>query len=193
MKNFVLSGLAAVAVCAFAPAASAATFDIDDGSGKFVTEFAEADGSYINASFKNTVTNAFSDTFTFELPVNGLGSGSLSATFLNAATLIITSVVVQSGGTSTTFLPGTGDNDIRTTATGLSLNTTGVPLFGGPNNSITVNGTAGSTPITYTGNITFEASAVPEASTWALMILGIGAVGFAARRSRKTTVRVAYA
>ena len=35
--------------------------------------------------------------------------------------------------------------------------------------------------------------AVPEPSTWAMMLLGFGAIGFAMRRSRKNNVRVRFA
>ena len=43
-------------------------------------------------------------------------------------------------------------------------------------------------------NFSFSAAAVPEPATWAMMILGMGAVGFAMRRRNKnvsTTVRFA--
>lgn len=36
-------------------------------------------------------------------------------------------------------------------------------------------------------------AAVPEPATWAMMILGMGAVGFAMRRRQKVTTRVSYA
>ena len=36
-------------------------------------------------------------------------------------------------------------------------------------------------------------AAVPEPATWAMMIAGFGMVGFAARRSSRTTVRVTMA
>lgn len=37
------------------------------------------------------------------------------------------------------------------------------------------------------------AAAVPESATWAMMILGMGAIGFAMRRSQKVVTRVSYA
>ena len=37
------------------------------------------------------------------------------------------------------------------------------------------------------------AGAVPEPSTWALLILGFGAMGVALRGSRKTRVKLVYA
>ena len=46
----------------------------------------------------------------------------------------------------------------------------------------------------FSGNLTFTPTApVPEPATWALMLLGFGAIGFAMRRRRKDAVRVRYA
>lgn len=44
----------------------------------------------------------------------------------------------------------------------------------------------------YLDNIGLVGTAVPEAATWAMVILGIGFVGGALRRRRKTTVRFAF-
>jgi hypothetical protein len=41
--------------------------------------------------------------------------------------------------------------------------------------------------------ITQATGAVPEPATWAMMILGMGAVGFAMRRKSKVTTRVSFA
>ena len=38
-----------------------------------------------------------------------------------------------------------------------------------------------------------QPGAVPEAATWAMMILGMGAVGYAMRRRQKVTTRISYA
>jgi hypothetical protein len=39
-----------------------------------------------------------------------------------------------------------------------------------------------------TGSLTLEVSAVPEPSTWAMLILGFVAIGFMARRRRSTAL-----
>jgi hypothetical protein len=54
------------------------------------------------------------------------------------------------------------------------------------------NGMASNANFTFTSNVSAVAGAVPEPATWALMILGMGAVGFAMRR-RNTTTRVRFA
>jgi len=196
MKNFMLGGLAAVAMFAVAPAASAATFTIDapnnPSSGFFRTKVGTPDFSYVNASFENTVQGVFSDTFQFILPKSGLGSGTLSASFGNAASIIVNEVRIKTPGLADLVF---GEGAFEKTKNGISLITSDIPITGSLNqySSVTFSGEATGLPVNYNGNITFEASAVPEASTWGLMILGIGAIGFAARRSRKTTVRVAYA
>ena len=43
------------------------------------------------------------------------------------------------------------------------------------------------------GTFTLLAPSIPEPSTWALMILGFGAVGFMMRSSRRQNVKVSYA
>lgn len=42
-------------------------------------------------------------------------------------------------------------------------------------------------------NVAFVTNAVPEPATWAIMLVGFGAVGFAMRRRKKDNVRVRYA
>ena len=41
--------------------------------------------------------------------------------------------------------------------------------------------------------VTALAAAAPEPSTWGMMIVGLGVIGFALRRRRKVTARVSYA
>ena len=63
------------------------------------------------------------------------------------------------------------------------------PLIAGGNNTISVSGFSGGSGA-YEGTLSF--AAVPEPSTWLMMILGVGIAGAALRR-RRQTVKVSYA
>ncbi|MEW9854471.1 FxDxF family PEP-CTERM protein [Novosphingobium sp. M1R2S20] len=195
MNKFTLSGIATALALAVSPAANAADFYIDNpanpASGSFTTKSAAPGFTSVTAEFDNTVTApGFNDTFFFRLPLSGTGSGSLSTTFTsNANKITITDVIITTLGGVFTY----GAADIMSSPTGQLLLSGAIPVIGDPDffNKIQVIGTTNGTG-TYSGVVSF-ATAIPEASTWALMILGVGAVGFAARRSRKPTVRVKYA
>jgi hypothetical protein len=49
----------------------------------------------------------------------------------------------------------------------------------------------GAPEFAYVGNVTYSIEAVPEPSTWAMMILGFAGVGYMAYRRRKTAERAA--
>jgi hypothetical protein len=127
---------------------------------------------------------AFSDSFLFTIgpPGGGLigtGSGSIitSTSLLFSATdLDFTSVLVN--GTPLT---------INRLAGGLieSAGTSNVNIFSGQLNNITVTGLSRGSTGSYGGNVSFlPTAAVPEPGTWAMMLLGFGAVGFSMRRRR---------
>ncbi len=200
MNKIALGGIATALALAFAPAASAATFDIDQNvanaaqGGFFFTTSALPGFSSVTAAFGHTVgAPGFDDTFRFRLPVSGTGSGSITTTFVSSlAQITITDVIITNTiGQTFSFLGG--DITVNTTGTTQQFSAALIPIVGDlvNYNTIRVIGTVNGTN-TYTGTVSF-AAAVPEATTWALMILGIGAVGFAARRARKTAVRVTYA
>lgn len=54
------------------------------------------------------------------------------------------------------------------------------------------NGMASSATFTYSANAS-AVGAVPETATWAMMLAGFGAIGFAMRRRQKVVTRVSYA
>jgi hypothetical protein len=92
-----------------------------------------------------------------------------------------------------------GGFDIFNSATNASIaRVTGAQLFSGTNQapifsmgSYKLNGLL---PFSG-GTLTISAvnSAVPEPATWAMMILGMGAVGYAMRRRQKVTAKVRFA
>ena len=66
------------------------------------------------------------------------------------------------------------------------------PLIAGATNVLRVSGTTGGNAA-FSGNLNFwNMAAVPEPSTWMLMLLGMAGVGFSMRRKEKQTLRVRY-
>jgi hypothetical protein len=127
----------------------------------------------------------FSDSFLFTIgPVGGsligTGSGGITTTTslqFSTTDLDLTSVIVN--GTALT---------ISRTAGGLieTSGTSNVNIFSGQLNNITVTGVSRGLG-SYGGNLTFIPGAVPEPGTWAMMLIGFGAIGFSMRRRRRVT------
>lgn len=65
-------------------------------------------------------------------------------------------------------------------------------LVPGGNNVLNVNGTSGGNAA-FSGTLSFASvAAVPEPTTWMLMLMGMAGVGFSMRRKKDTTLRVRY-
>lgn len=136
-------------------------------------------------------TNAV-DRFIFTIPQTGLGSGSVvSNTFSigSAQDLDFVSVVFNNGFQN--FFATIDNSGLGSTAT----IQTAVPIFAGVQNILTITystkSTTGSVATKYDGNLSFNP--VPEPATWALMLAGFGAIGFAMRRQRKAQPQVRFA
>ena len=183
MRRTLAALAAASALVVLAPAASAATFV--PGSPQFVVIGNPVTGP-VSAQIGNTGTGSgiLQDLFQFTLGANGLGAGSL------------TSVAAVLGATNDTdllsvFVNGLAanlvvDNDPLTETFSLA----GVPITAGTLNTITVNYLSRG-QFSYGGNITFNAGGVtpvtpvvPEPATWAMMLVGFGALGAAMRRRK---------
>lgn len=193
MNRALLSTLAAVAAFAAAPAAHAADFFPSTPgmpNNNFIVSEDETTGD-VSAYIGNIVKAGsiadpapFTDTFSFIIDLSGLGSGTLATSTsvaFNRNDLDITSVFINSLQAIKSF-----------SADGLSETFTlsGVPIIGGQENKITIVGLSRGNG-SYGGNISFS-PAVPETGTWAMMIIGFGAVG-AAMRYRRRQTKVAYA
>lgn len=198
MFKMLLGGAAAALTLAAATGAQAANFtpaDCTPGNIHFcVTGDAEAPGvdDYITAVITNTFSaaTAIDDTFFFRIDKNGVGSGGLNTSFSSVNTLLtITDVIIN--GVS---YAGQIDNS----GAGSSLEVNGIPIVSGADNFIRIIGSfappASGGRGVYTGNLTFTA-AIPEAGTWAMMMLGVGVVGGAMRRRKQgaAKVRLQYA
>ncbi|TNE43730.1 MAG: PEP-CTERM sorting domain-containing protein [Sphingomonadales bacterium] len=172
MKKSVLAASAVMLATIMAPAANAAVVDGIDLSSSVSDSF----GGIVGAG-------SFSDAFTFTLN---------EASALTSAS--ITNILVELTGlgdidfTSVDFDGNTFFNITNNFDNSMDLAyISGVPLAAG-DHTLTVQGIAYGTA-SYGGNITI--SPVPEPATWAMMIAGIAAVGFAMRR-RKQTTRVVF-
>ena len=191
MKKLTLVVLATM-TCAFsASGASAATFFFDAGDMDLAFG---ADGS-ISASFgRSGIGNGtpeggpigdFTDIYNFIVPSSGLASGSITTntSFLGSSTdLDLVSVFF---------------NGVKLTGTSVGLNealfANAVPIFGGQLNTITINGfSRGNGSYGARGSFVPLNAAIPEPSTWAMLILGFGLVGYSARR-RRVNSRISYA
>lgn len=172
MKNYLLAASAAIAAVAMAPAAHAANFNIN----------LVQNGNTFTADFGNEGLNgAFSDTFTF-LPAlsESLGDIGLIQLGLNMASITFTTLKINDYDLMPFLSPMGG---------GQGVGLLELPL--GPGTHVlTVAGNAGGNA-SYSGLVNFVTTPVPEAATWAMMILGLAAVGFTMRR-RSYTQRVAF-
>jgi hypothetical protein len=188
--------LAATAAVAIAPAAQAATILPDNPGGvpgAYFNVSGDINSGPISATFGRSGigVGTFTDDFVFRIDQMGLGSGSITtilAGIAGSATDLDFDMVTFSNGTST-FPVLTVDTGFQESG-GLS----NIPIMSGALNTLSVTYTSRGQG-SFGGNLSFAPtiSAIPEPSTWAMMILGFGAVGVALRRRRKDEVRVGYA
>ena len=180
MIKYALAGAVAALTLAAAPA-QATTYNIGS-SNFFITNGAGPFDPLIKAIFFNSYDSgtSFDDTFTFIIPQNGVGSGSISTSFSSTLNNIVIDQLIINGVSYTL------DSD----ASGQSAVVGGIPIVSGIQNYIRVVGTINGAGGDYAGTATFNATAVPEPASWALLISGFAILGGALRR-RPTRVSFA--
>ena len=169
LKGKYLAALGAMAVLGAAGAADAAVYNI--------TLTALPDGTY-TAGLASTVTGsgAFTDTFNFTIPIPGNASSTLASIVIGGLTNInFGSVTLNSAAGSAPFTINSGALDQAT----LTLASVLPGVASIVVNGSVVNGTGGS----YGGAVNI--APIPEPATWAMMILGMGMVGFGLRLRRR--------
>jgi hypothetical protein len=194
MKRRLSIGLLASAL-AFAPAANAA--DYVPGDPQFVVSgnpFTGTDTVSAHIGSEGLDGTSF-DRYLFTIgPVGGssigLGAGSVSTIFSGLpgadTDLDFGEISFFNGfNTFTTMSTHIGNQEVA----GLF----DVPIFSGIQNILTINYTARGEG-SYGGDLNFTPTpAIPEPMTWALMLIGFGAMGFVMRRRKSQEVRVRYA
>ncbi len=186
MKTLLLAASAAFAALAMSPAASAAPLLCPGGTyGNQACSFSEADqtGSFSNTFSKGEINAAqgsiaFDDLFDIDL-TGGIDLLNLSITLTN------------------TLGPSDALNISAFQLLGLNASPIDLLGAGALNAFVVAPGTytlrvAGSTmsPGTYTGTI--DVAAVPEPASWAMLIVGIAAVGVSMRRHSRQLAYVSF-
>jgi hypothetical protein len=134
-----------------------------NGANSGYYEFTISQAKTIGAS--SFTNSAVGNIGVFNFTTIGLYSG-----FGTSGTLLETGTIVpRAGGTTQAYL--------------------GEYMFGTGNYTIAYSGTVKGHPASVGSSITFALATVPEPASWALMVVGFGMVGFAARR-RTTALTV---
>ncbi len=138
-------------------------------------------GEFGNANFSNVPSASFSDVYTFNVPhAADLLTGSVTSSVNGSLDVDFSSITISSlGGPVFAFTQNTGDpNEHWSLAS--------VVLSAGVDYLLTVTGVQGGAG---TGNYAGQLSVtpVPEPETYALMLAGLGLMGFIARRRRPQT------
>lgn len=167
LKLLPLAAVAAALAAVATPAQAVETITISGPSGTFGNDQVVCGSGLTSCAFTNT--------FNFLTPTGfNLANATISTSALGTSNIDFTSVLLN--GLAFTLTP-TGTFEFGSLAN--------APLTAGTNNVLTVNG-RDTGDGAFSGTLTFAAvSAVPEPGTWAMMLLGFGAVGFATRRSRR--------
>ena len=158
-----------------APADATYHFDLTNGSTPFspiITARYSADyGAHSGAQ-------AVDDTYVFTIPQNGFGSGNFSTSFtVKSNKFTLTNILFN--GTSYFSQVTVGPH-------GWSLSIDDpLPITANIQNSLEIIGSVKGIN-GYSGNLTF--AAVPEASSWAMLVLGFGLLGVTMRSRRRAAV-----
>ncbi len=179
IRLMTLASIGAATLVALAPAAHAQT------TGGTIANFSNdlgMGGSFTTGFSDSMLTNPFTETLTFTTSTTGLLSIFVGST--------ATSEENDTDFTSA-FLSGTGivGNVLVPQLLGDPTEVRSLAGFAvGPGNyTLTLQGTPGTQNGSFGGSVAFVAqSAVPEPSTWAMMLFGFGAMGVAMRRRKRS-------
>lgn len=188
MRSNLLAAFAVAATVVCVAPASAAVFPV--GTNTATASFIATPGP--NGTFSGAIARSgiaagvFTDSFTFTLPLSGLGTGSV------ITTSGLLGVSPDLNFTSVTFNGKALPIDVTFGGLIEMAAGTGLPVTAGVLNTLNITGTSFG-GASYGGNLTFNpTAAVPEVATWAMMLMGFGMMGAGLRYSRRSS-KVAYA
>ena len=131
------------------------------------------------ANFGNPgVGSTFDDALAFRIPSDASGNGIVNVIGLSDSTFSFTKFTLWENSTDTTFSGATGSNTS-------SLNFSGGAAPG--QYRLNVAGIQGGSVGAYAGNIVIRptvVSAIPEPETYAMLLAGLGLLGYSARRRK---------
>jgi hypothetical protein len=179
MRKKLVSLAAMLTASVFATSAQAAqTLTITGPSGTF------GDDQVVCTAAANTGPCSFTRSFEFVTPAG-----------FNLASITISSIATANSLTNIDFSTVTFNGisfDTLSTGTSEFRNLINQSLVTGGNNVLSVTGTTGGNAA-FSGNLSFASmAAVPEPTTWMLMLMGMAGIGFSMRRKEKQTLRVRY-
>jgi hypothetical protein len=182
MNKFLHAALAATAIVATAPAAQAA---ITVSAPTTVSALANPAQTSIAFDENNVtgdaVTRVFNELLTFTLTEASTVIFTLGTSF---APIDFTNVFVTASGGGTVFTFGGTAGDPN------PEQLSGITQLAAGTFTLNINGTNTDGPGTLSGTVT--AGAVPEPATWAMFLMGFGAVGYS-MRSRKVGYKAVQA
>jgi hypothetical protein len=181
MRKLVL-GLLGAAALSVSPAANAAVSVVGGDTSVDVTGPTGTDLSFSLGYSDSGVSNPFTETLSFMNSLSGYYGITLTTTASQAGASNDVDI-------ASAFL--TGGSIVGSVSLLTLFNNDVIESYGRSNlfldagtYTLTITGSRGTTG-SFGGNVSFAAGAVPEPATWAMMLLGFGAVGFAMRRGRR--------
>ncbi len=211
MRNFSKLAVAALLIGTSVPASAAVTICLGGGCAAQPGSNVLLNTGDTGTSVQGTLNNApgtvtLTSTESLSLPANGAARVTATDGILNnpltfsfddglISALEFNINALTNGDVFFTFACGDSDGQV-TTLYDLASN--------GENFFNAFNGTFKSVTMTFANGATVQdvrqfrinaapTAAVPEPATWAMMLLGFGAIGFGMRRRRSDTVRVRFA
>lgn len=149
------------------------------------SSFADTGGAALDLSSGSTffgrtpVGPTFVDTYTFTLAGSSfLTVGSVDSSAIGSQDIDFTSIMLMQGANTMATFANMGTDAQEHYTLSQTLLTAG-------SYSIVVSGTQTPGAASYAGNLAVVAAPVPEPETYALLLAGLGVLGFVARRRRQ--------